>query len=64
MAGWSGETLHGTLFVRSIVAVTNGVDGCTGSGLIDWRNGGSCLSRWVDPSVLSNVGRRLEAEDV
>lgn len=64
MAGWAGETRHGTLSVRSIVEVTNGLNGCTGSGLVDSRTGGSCLSPRGDGSVLSDAGRRLEADDV
>ena len=58
IAGWAGETRHGTLFVRSIVEVTNGLNGCTGSGLVDRRTGGG------DDGVLSDAGRRLEADDV
>ena len=58
MAGRVGETRHGTLFVRSIVEVTNGLNGCTGSGLVDRGTGGG------DDRVLSDAGRRLEADDV
>ena len=58
MAGRVGETRHGTLFVRSIAEVTNGLNGCTGSGLVDRGTGGG------DDRVLSDAGRRLEADDV
>jgi hypothetical protein len=64
IAGWAGETRHGTLFVRSIVEVTNGLNGCTGPGFVGRRTGGSCLSPRGGGSVLSDAGRRLEADDV
>ena len=34
IAGLAGETLHGTLFVRSIVEFTYKFKGCTSSGLV------------------------------
>jgi hypothetical protein len=62
IAGLAGETLHGTLLVRSIVEFTYKFKGCTTSGLVG-SIGASSLSPSDDRSVLSDAGRPLEADD-